>query len=198
MGSGGVGGFFGARLMRGGADVTFIARGAHLAAMREQGLTIESTDESFSLPKVKVTDDPATIGKTDLIMFGVKLWDTEQAARSLKPIIGPQTGLISFQNGVQKDDLLRPIVGEAAVMGGVPYVGTNISRPGVIAQKGPMQRLVFGEYDGSRSQRAQAFLAACKRGGINAEISPDIRSEIWQKFIFLASLAAGPRATPTP
>jgi len=198
MGSGGVGGFFGARLARGGADVTFIARGAHLAAMREHGLAIESTDESFSLPEVKATDDPATIGKTDLVMFGVKLWDTEQAARSLLPIMGPETALISFQNGVQKDDLLRPIVGEAAIMGGVAYVGTNISRPGVIAQKGPMQRLVFGEYDGRRSQRAEAFLAACRRGGINAEISPDVRSEVWQKFVFLASMAAVTASTRKP
>src|SRR5215510_15171733 len=198
MGSGGVGGFFGAWLERGGADVTFIARGAHLAAMRAHGLAIESTDESFSLPKVNVTDDPATIGKTDLVMFGVKLWDTEQAARSLKPIMGPQTALISFQNGVQKDDLLRPIVGEAAIMGGVAYVGTNISRPGVIAQKGPMQRLVFGEYDGRRSQRGETFLAACKRGGINAEISPDIRREVWQKFAFLAGMAAATASTRKP
>jgi 2-dehydropantoate 2-reductase len=195
MGSGGVGGFFGARLARGGADVSFIARGAHLAAMREHGLAIESTDESFRLPQVKVTDDPATIGKTDLIMFGVKLWDTEDAARSLVPIIGPDTAIISFQNGVQKDDLLRPIVGEGAIMGGVAYVGTNISRPGVIAQKGPMQRLVFGEYDGSRSHRAEEFLAACQRGGINAEISADVRREIWQKFIFLASMAAATAST---
>src|SRR5262249_49143131 len=113
-----------------------------------------------------------------------------QAARSLLPIIGPETALISFQNGVQKDDLLRPIVGEAAIMGGVAYVGTNISRPGVIAQKGTMQRLVFGEFDGRRPPRAEAFLAACQRGGINAEISSDVRREIWQKFVFLARLAA--------
>ena len=152
MGSGGVGGFFGAQLARGGADVNFVARGAHLAAMREHGLAIESTDESSILPKVKVTDDPATIGPVDLVMFGVKLWDTEQAARSLLPIIGRETALISFQNGVQKDDMLRPIFGESAIMGGVAYVGTNISRPGVIAQNGPMQRLVFGEYDGRRSR----------------------------------------------
>ncbi len=198
MGSGGVGGFFGARLARGGADVTFIARGAHLAAMRERGLAIESTDESFSLPQVKVTDDPASIGVVDLIMFGVKLWDTEAAARSLVPIMGAETALISFQNGVQKDDMLRPVVGADAIMGGVAYVGTNISRPGVIAQKGPMQRLVFGEYDGRRSQRAEAFLAACERGGINAEISPDVRSEIWQKFVFLAGMAAVTASTRKP
>src|SRR3954471_302851 len=109
MGSGGVGGFFGARLARGGADVTFIARGAHLAAMREQGLAVESTDESFHLPQVSVTDDPASIGEVDLVMFGVKLWDTEAAAHSIKPMVGAKTAVISFQNGVQKDDLLRPI-----------------------------------------------------------------------------------------
>jgi len=93
---------------------------------------------------------------------------------------------------------LRPIMGEQAIMGGVAYVGTNISRPGVIAQKGPMQRLVFGEFDGSRTPRAEAFLAACQRGGINAEISADVRREIWQKFIFLASMAAATAATRKP
>jgi 2-dehydropantoate 2-reductase len=198
MGSGGVGGFFGARLLRGGADVTFIARGAHLQAMREHGLAIESTDESFRLPKVSVTDDPATIGPVDLVLFGVKLWDTEQAARSLLPVMGADTALVSFQNGVQKDDMLRAIVGETAIMGGVAYVGTNIGRPGVIAQKGPMQRLVFGEYDGRRSRRAEDFLAACRQGGINAEISPDIRREIWQKFVFLAGMAAATASTRRP
>jgi 2-dehydropantoate 2-reductase len=198
MGSGGVGGFFGARLARGGADVTFIARGAHLAAMREHGLAIESTDESFHLPKVNVTDDPKTIGPVDLVMFGVKLWDTEPAARSLVPIMGTDTALISFQNGVQKDDMLRPIFGEQAMMGGVAYVGTNISRPGVIAQKGPMQRLVFGEYDGRRSRRAEDFLTACQRGGIDVEISPDIRREIWQKFVFLAGMSAATASTRSP
>jgi len=197
MGSGGVGGYFGARLVKGGADVAFVARGAHLAAMRANGLAIESTDasQSMHLPKVQVTDDPRTIGPVDLVMFGVKLWDTESAARQILPLMGPATGLISFQNGVQKDDMLRPILGDQAIMGGVAYVGTNIARPGVIAQKGPMQRLVFGEFDGRPSERARAFLDACKRGGINAEISPDIRREIWQKFVFLAGMAAATAST---
>ena len=197
MGSGGVGGYFGARLVEGGADVTFVARGAHLAAMRTNGLAIESTDasQSIHLPKVQVTDDPATIGPVDLVMFGVKLWDTESAARQILPLMRPATGLISFQNGVQKDDMLRPILGDKSIMGGVAYVGTNIARPGVIAQKGPMQRLVFGEFDGRPSERAQAFLEACKKGGINAELSPDIRREIWQKFVFLAGMAAATAST---
>jgi 2-dehydropantoate 2-reductase len=189
MGSGGFGGYFGALLARGGADVTFIARGAHLAAIRVNGLAIESTHDSFHLPKVQATDDPKTIGPVDLVLFGVKLWDTESAARAVLPIMGPETAIISFQNGVQKDDLLRPIVGATAVMGGVGYVAAAIARPGVIAQTGPMQRLIFGEYDGRRSARAENFLAACHAGGINAEISSDIAREIWQKFVFLVGLS---------
>ena len=197
MGSGGVGGFFGAKLVKGGlADVHFIARGAHFAAMRESGLAIESTDpaQCIRLPKVSVTDDPKTIGPVDLVMFAVKLWDTEPVARSLEPIIGPDTGVISFQNGVTKDDLLRPIVGEKALMGGVAYVGTAISRPGVIAQTGPLNRLVFGEYDGRRSKRAEDFLAAAKAGGINAEISDDVRRSIWEKYVALVAMSGATTA----
>ena len=158
MGSGGVGGYFGARLVKGGADVHFVARGAHLAAMRERGLAVEGGSEPILLPEVNVTDDPMTIGPVDLVMFCVKLWDTESAARQLLPIMRPETGVISFQNGVQKDDMLRPIFGDKALMGGVAYVGTSIGRPGVIVQTGPLQRLVFGEYDGRRSARVESVL----------------------------------------
>ena len=189
MGSGGVGGYFGARLVKGGADVTFVARGTHLAAMRENGLTIESAHEPLHLPKVNVTDDPATIGPVDMVMFCVKLWDTEAAARQLIPIVGPETGIISFQNGVQKDDMLRPIFGDKALMGGVAYVGTTIGRPGVILQTGQLQRLVFGEYDGRHSARAEAFLAACKEGGINAELSDDVQRSLWEKFVVLVAMS---------
>ena len=189
MGSGGVGGYFGARLVKGGADVTFIARGAHLAAMRADGLTIESAHEPIRLPKVNVTDDPRSIGPVDMVLFGVKLWDTESAARSLLPVMGPQTGIISFQNGVQKDDTLRKIFGADAVMGGAAYIATTIGRPGVIVHTGSMQRIAFGEYDGRRSERAQALLAAAQAGGINAELSNDIRRVIWEKYCFLVGLS---------
>jgi 2-dehydropantoate 2-reductase len=194
MGSGGVGGYFGARLVKGGADVHFIARGSHLAAMREHGLAVEGGPEEIRLPKVSVTDDPKTIGPVDMVMFCVKLWDTESAARSLLPIMRPQTGVISFQNGVTKDDMLRPIFGAQALMGGVAYVGTSIGRPGVIAQQGPLQRLVFGEYSGARSHRAEAFLAACKAGGINAELSDDVRRSLWEKFVVLVAMSGATAA----
>ncbi|MEA2987981.1 MAG: 2-dehydropantoate 2-reductase [Alphaproteobacteria bacterium] len=193
MGSGGVGGFFGGLLAKGGADVHFVARGAHLAAMRERGLAIEGP-QPVHLPKVSVTDDPQTIGPVDLVMFCVKLWDTEAAARQLLPIVGPATGIISFQNGVQKDDMLRPIFGDQALMGGVAYVGTAISRPGVIAQTGPLQRLVFGEYDRRRTPRAETFLSLCKRGGINAELSDDVRRSIWEKYVVLVAMSGATTA----
>ena len=106
----------------------------------------------------------------------------------------PETGIISFQNGVQKDDMLRPIFGDKALMGGVAYVGTNIGRPGVIAQTGPLQRLVFGEYDGRRSPRVEAFYEACKRGGINAEISDDVRRSLWEKYVVLVAMSGATTA----
>ncbi len=189
MGSGGVGGYFGARLVQGGADVHFVARGTHLAAMRERGLAIEDGPQPVHLPKVNVTDDPKTIGPVDAVMFCVKLWDTESAARQLLPLMQPATAVISFQNGVQKDDMLRPIVGKDALVGGVAYVGTTIGRPGVIVQTGSVERLVFGEYDGRRSARVEAFYAACRRGGINAEISDDIRRSIWEKYVSLVAMS---------
>jgi 2-dehydropantoate 2-reductase len=189
IGAGGVGGFFGARLQQAGADVHFVARGAHLAAMRADGLKVESPLGDIHLPQVNVTDDPAEIGTADIVWLAVKLWDMDAAVRSMRPLIGADTGIISFQNGVQKDDVLREAFGDRAVMGGVAYIATNIDRPGVIKHTGTMQRLVFGEYDGRRSSRAEALLDAAIRGGINAELSDDIRRAIWEKFVFLVGLS---------
>lgn len=190
MGSGGVGGLFGGRLASAGCDVTFVARGAHLAAMREHGLLIESEALGNTLIKpVKVTDDPTSAGTPDLIIFAVKLWDTEAVARALKPIVGPHTAVLSLQNGVVKDDILGGIFGVSALMGGVAYVGTHISRPGVINQVGTLQRLVFGEYDGRKTERAEALLAMLLKAGIQAELSNDIRRTLWEKYTFLVGLA---------
>ena len=190
MGSGGVGGFFGGRLAHAGYDVSFIARGAHLAAMRERGLTIENQQQGeIRVPKVQATDDPAQIGRVDLVIVSVKLWDTESAARQIRPLLGPDTGVISLQNGVIKDDILRRVLGDAAVMGGVGYVATTISRPGVIRQTGTMQRIVLGEYDGTKSARATFLHEALVRAGINAELSEDVRRAIWEKYAFLVGLS---------
>src|SRR3954465_12228723 len=188
MGSGGLGGYFGAKLAQGGADVHFIARGKHLQAMRSAGLRIEGP-EPLHVKDVKVTDRPADAGVMDVVMLGVKLWDTEQAIAQMRPMVGPDTAIISFQNGVLKDQYLRAAFDERQIMGGVGYVATTIEAPGVIRQTGPMQRLIFGEFDGSRSPRGEALLAAALAGGINAELSTDILREIWQKFVFLVGLS---------
>ena len=189
IGAGGVGGYFGARLQQAGADVGFVARGAHLEALRRDGLTVESPLGDIHLPRVNATDNAADLGQADIVWLAVKLWDTEAAIRSMKSVVGPDTGIISFQNGVQKDDVLRQAFGDRAVMGGVGYIAANIERPGVIKHTGTMQRLIFGEYDGSRSARAEALLDACTRGGINAELSDDIRRAIWEKYVFLVGLS---------
>ena len=161
MGSGGVGGFFGGRLAHAGYDVSFVARGAHLAAMRERGLTIENESQGdIRIPTVRATDDPASLGTIDLVILSVKLWDTEAAIRQIKPLVKPGTGVISLQNGVIKDDILRRELGDAPVMGGVGYVATTLSRPGVIHQTGTMQRVVLGEYDGRNKSSIRRLRAS--------------------------------------
>ncbi len=188
MGSGGLGGYFGAKLVQGGADVHFIARGKHLDAMRHEGLRIEGP-EPIHVAGISVTDDPRQVGEVDVVMLCVKLWDTEQAIQQIRPMVGPDTAVLSFQNGVLKDEYLRAVFDERQIMGGVGYVATTIAAPGVIRQTGPMQRLIFGELDGTRSARGEALLAACLAGGIKAELSQQILREIWQKFVFLVGLS---------
>ena len=190
MGAGGIGGYFGARLAQGGSDVVFVARGAHLAALRERGLIVESELGDVSLPKVQATDDPSTLESVDVVLIGVKLWDTEAAAHAVSAIVRPTTVVLSLQNGVQKDDVLQHILGDEPVLGGVCYIASTIVRPGIISHTGTLQKIVFGEYDGRRSARAEALLEACRRGGIDAELSLDIRKAIWEKFVFLVGLSA--------
>jgi 2-dehydropantoate 2-reductase len=190
MGSGGLGGYFGALLAKGGTDVSFIARGAHLEAMRRDGLRIEGGSDPFHLEEVRATDDPGEIGPVDLVMVCVKLWDMDAALQQMRPLVGPDTALVSFQNGVLKDSYLRAAYDESRLIGGVAYVATTVSAPGVIARTGPLARLIVGEFDGRRSARVEAFHAAALRGGIDAEVSDDIRRAIWDKFVFLVGLSA--------
>lgn len=190
VGAGGVGGYFGARLAQGGCDVGFVARGAQLAAMREHGLRVESEQGNIELSQVRASEDPEALGPADVVLICVKLWDTEKAARAVKPIVGPATAVISLQNSVRKEELLGQVLGIDAVLGGVSYVAAKIIRPGVILQTGKMQRLVFGEQDGKASTRTQRFLEACQQSGIEAELSADIRRAIWEKFVFVVGTSA--------
>ncbi len=198
MGSGGVGGYFGARLAQAGCDVTFVARGAHLAALRAHGLRVLSPLGDIHFAQPQLTDDPAAAVSADLVLFGVKLWDTEAAAARIRSLVGPQTAVISFQNGVVKDDLLRATLGDAAVAGGVCYIAATIAEPGVIRHTGTMQKLVFGEFDGQSSPRLQAFAQACEAAGVTVELTDRIRRAQWEKFVFLVGLSATTAAARVP
>lgn len=191
VGSGGVGGFYGLKLVRAGHDVTFIARGAHLKAMRESGLHIENeTGIVDSLPSVNVTDDLLSVKQPDLIIIAVKMWDLETIVPELKKIAGPDTAILSLQNGVIKDIYLKRHFDERAVMGGVAYVATTIGRPGVIKQVGPMQRVRVGEYGGRNTARSQELVSAFASTGVDAILVDDIERVLWEKYSFLVGLSA--------
>ena len=198
IGAGGVGGAFGVALAKAGADVTFVARGAHLAAMREKGLRIEGGRGETHLTPAQATDDPASIGPVDLVLFCVKLWDVESAGAAIRPLIGPATAVIPLQNGIDASERLSPILGDTAVMGGVAMISATIAEPGVIRQTGTFMRLVFGELDGRITPRGQDFLALCQSAGFDATLSDRITTELWMKFVLLASNAAITAATRQP
>lgn len=182
FGSGGVGGYFGARLAAAGNEVHFIARGAHLRAMRENGLKVESGAGDVHLPSPIVHENPAEIGPVDLVMFCVKLGDVESAAHQLKPMLHERTLVIPFQNGVESPEILARVIGRKHVLTGVAYIATSIKAPGVIAHTGAMHRLQV-------APGAQEFIAACKAAGINIEQAEDIDLARWQKFVFLVGMS---------
>lgn len=198
IGAGGLGGYFGARLQAAGNDVTFVARGSHLAAMRDKGLTIQSVLGNLHLAKVKATDDLSEVGQVDMVLVCVKLWDTEAVAVQLKSLLGPETGVVSFQNGVDKDEILVKALGPAAVMGGICYIAATIAEPGVIQHTGTLQKLVFGERNGTTSQRATQFLAECQKAGIDCALSTDILRLTWEKFVILVGLSGTTTAIRLP
>lgn len=189
MATGGVGGYFGARLAAAGHDIHFIARGAHLKAIREDGLRVSSANGDLHLTDVSVTDDPADIGPVDALMFAVKLWDTETAADMCKPMVGPDTLVVPFQNGVRSVSVLSERLGAAHVAGGVAHIAAVIGGPGLIDHTGTMARLTVGEIDGKPSPRIEALVAAFADAGFDHKLADDITRAIWEKFIFLSSLS---------
>jgi 2-dehydropantoate 2-reductase len=197
VGAGGVGGYFGGRLAGAGADVTFLARGAHLEAIRSRGLTLESIDGDLHLPHVDATDDPAAVGPADIVLFTVKLYDAQAAARLLGPLVGPDTAVIPLQNGVDGVDLVSEAVGRAHTAGGTVYVAAVIAEPGVIRHSA-LGRLVFGELDGKRSPRLERLLDACGRAGFQATLSDNIQVDIWTKFVLLSVFSGMTAVTRCP
>jgi 2-dehydropantoate 2-reductase len=189
VGAGGVGGAFGAALAKAGADVTFLARGAHLASMKSSGLKVLGPRGDIHVAPTHATEHPAEIGAVDIVLFCVKLWDVESAGERIKPLIGPSTAVIPLQNGIDAAERLIPILGQSAVMGGVAQISASIVSPGVIQQVGTFMRMIFGEFDGSKSPRGEALLALCLKAGFDATLSERITTELWMKFIMLAGNA---------
>jgi 2-dehydropantoate 2-reductase len=187
VGAGGVGGAFGAALAKAGGDVTFVARGAHLAAMRTRGLSVLGPRGDIHLGSVRATDEPASIGRVDLVLFCVKLWDVESAGAAILPLVGPDTAVIPLQNGIDASERLTPILGKDAVMGGVAQISATVAEPGVIRQTGTFMRLVFGELDGRPSPRGAAFHSLCQSAGFDSVNSNDILTALWEKFVLLAT-----------
>lgn len=191
MGAGAIGGYFGARLATVATnDVTLIARGAHLAAMQKNGLQVRSPLGDLTVNPVQATDNPVEVGPVDVVLFMVKLYDTKTAADQIKPLIGPNTAVISFQNGVDACDMLSAALGKQHVMGGVVLCPASVPEPGVISHNGKMAKLLFGEFDAPSSERAEALRTALQRGGVECEVVPDIEAQLWNKFVFIAAMSA--------
>lgn len=198
LGAGGVGAYLGARLAHvGTASVHLVARGSHLEALRRGGLELRSAlgDVRVEIP---ATADPAEIGPVDVVVFTVKSTDTEEAAGRLAPLLGEDTAVISFQNGVDNEERIAAVVGDDHVLGGVAYIFSTIAEPGVIHHTGGPARFLFGELDGHPTERATRFLDACREADVDAELSEDIRGVMWQKFVFICAQAGMTAAARLP
>ena len=195
MAAGGVGGYFGAKLALAGHDVAFIARGRHLAAIRERGLVVKSAAGDIQVANAVASDDPKSLGAFEIVLFAVKLWDTEIAAEAIKPLIAGGGAVIPFQNGVDAIERVGAIVGKAHVLGGVAYIAATIAEAGVIRHTGQMARLRFGPVLPEQQAVARDFHQACIGAGIDAELVADIHRAIWEKFVFLAAMSGVTSAT---
>jgi len=186
MGSGGVGGYYGGKLAATGEDVTFVARGAHLAAIQRNGLQVKSVAGDFHV-RPKATDEPATIGPVDLVLFSVKGYDTEAAAERTRPLVGTETAVLSVQNGVDNEEKLARVLGKSHVLGGVVHILSTISSPGVISQIAGPRTLKCGEMDGGLSSRVARIVGAFTHAGVGAEASSNIQVDLWEKFVFICA-----------
>lgn len=199
FGTGGVGGYFGGRLAEAGQEVTFVARGTHLAAIREHGLRVESIVGDFTIHPAKATDTPVEAGIPDVVLVGVKAWDIPAAAKALQPAIGPRTIIVPLQNGVTAHEELAAILGREHVLGGLCRISALVGEPGVIRHVGVEPYIAFAELDGQETERVaklRAAFAACK--GLTVEVPTDIRAAIWSKFLFIASISGIGAVTRQP
>lgn len=197
LGAGGVGGYFGGRLALAGAEVCWIARGAHLEALRQDGLRVRSVLGDFHVRGL-ATDNPVEVGPCDYVLFCVKSYDTDGAARLLPPLLHEDTAVLTLQNGVDNPDRIASAVGWRHVMAGAAFVFATVRAPGEVAHTGGPGRVVFGEMDGARTSRAERLLDLFREAKVPAELSEDIRRVLWDKFAFICAQAGLTAATRLP
>lgn len=198
MAAGAVGSYFGGRMAAAGHDVAFIARRAHLDALRKDGLKIESVLGDLHLPKVNATSDPKEVGPVDIVLFAVKLWDTETAAELAKPLVGPNTRVITLQNGVDSYERVSAILGQDVTVAGTAYIAAVLGGPGVMLHTSKFATIRCGRMDRKPDDRLAAFVEAAKAAGIDIQPQDDMNRERWQKFIFLSSMAGANCITRLP
>ena len=190
MGSGGVGGYYGGLLAVAGQEVTFIARGAHLQAIRDKGLQIKSVLGDFTVSPAKATDRPAEIGPVDLVIVATKTYHTDEAAQVIKPVIGPNTVVIPFQNGIDAAERIGSAVGMEHLLGGATWLSAAIEAPGRIGQYSQFRRIALGELDGRITPRAEATARVLATTPAAVELVPNIKQVLWTKFVFIAAISA--------
>lgn len=198
FGAGGVGGYFGALLAGQGEEVHFIARGAHLEAMKREGLRIRSVHGGFHLAPVSATNDPATLSPPDYVVVAVKRYDLPAAAEAMQPLVGEETTLVPLLNGIDAHEVLGEAFGRQRVVGGLCSIISYVERPGVIRQQSQLRRIILGELSGEPSRRVARLLEAWRRCGVEATESDDILAAIWTKFLFIASLGGVSSLARTP
>jgi 2-dehydropantoate 2-reductase len=198
MGTGGVGGYYGGLLAQQGNDVTFISRGAHLYALRHEGLRVKSIHGDFTVIPANATDDPAKVEPVDLILFCVKTYDTDEAAEAIRPVVDPQTVVMSLQNGVDAAERIGKVVGAEHVIGGTTWLSSAVEAPGVIKQISQFRHIVLGELAGGRSERIQSIFEVLNPTGIDVEISENIQKILWTKFVFISAASAFGSLTRLP
>lgn len=198
MGAGALGCYFGGRLAQAGFETALVARGPHLEALKRDGLFIESPLGDAHIENVTATDDPADIGPVETILFLVKLYDTESAARQMAPLIGPDTSVLSFQNGIEGWERIGEIVGMERVIAGTAFIPADIRAPGIVRHNGPFARLTIGEFTGEVTQRCTSLRDAFTGAGVEITVVDDIQIRIWEKFIVLSALSAITTLTRLP
>jgi len=198
FGTGGVGGYFGARLAQNGHAVAFIARGAHLQALRTEGLLVESFLGDIHLPRVQASDSPAEIGEVDAVLVGVKAWQVPEAAQAMRPLVGAHTLVLPLQNGVDAPEQLAAVLGAQHVLGGMCQISAHIAAPGRIRHVAVQPYIALGWPDNRRTPELEALHRALNGAGIRAEIPADIRVAMWRKFTFIAAFGAVGAAVRLP